>query len=149
MLCGPQDSRRYGHSQLFACLWRVADCPVPAERFQPGLGDGLCLVQGDNSIAYARLMLISAHAGTPCRPGEPIYGWLLSRNRIGRRRAGPGQGGNSWSVDCAYPSDLQALLYYTFAAIQGHRPAAMAMGYRHWAGISVQEVHHKSFNQPI
>ena len=36
--------------------------------------------------------------------------------------------------------DSQALLYYTFAALQGYRPAEMALGYRHWAGISVQEV---------
>ncbi|ODN82905.1 hypothetical protein L202_01156 [Cryptococcus amylolentus CBS 6039] len=33
----------------------------------------------------------------------------------------------------------KALLYYTFAASQGHRPAAMALGYRHWAGIGVKE----------
>jgi TPR repeat protein len=37
-------------------------------------------------------------------------------------------------------TDSQALLYYTFAALQGYRPAEMALGYRHWAGISVQEV---------
>ncbi|WWD21783.1 hypothetical protein CI109_106270 [Kwoniella shandongensis] len=29
----------------------------------------------------------------------------------------------------------KALLYYTFAAVQGYRPATMALGYRHWAGI--------------
>ena len=34
----------------------------------------------------------------------------------------------------------QALLYYTFSALQGYRPAEMALGYRHWGGISVQEV---------
>lgn len=34
----------------------------------------------------------------------------------------------------------QALLYYTFSALQGYRPAEMALGYRHWAGISGQEV---------
>ncbi|OXG13228.1 SEL1 protein [Cryptococcus neoformans Tu401-1] len=33
----------------------------------------------------------------------------------------------------------KALLYYTFAAAQGYRPAAMALGYRHWAGIGVKE----------
>ncbi|KAK8847683.1 hypothetical protein IAR55_005542 [Kwoniella newhampshirensis] len=33
----------------------------------------------------------------------------------------------------------KALLYYTFASVQGYRPAAMAMGYRHWAGIGVKE----------
>lgn len=32
------------------------------------------------------------------------------------------------------------MLYYTFAALQGYRPAEMAMGYRHWAGIGVKEV---------
>jgi SEL1 protein len=35
---------------------------------------------------------------------------------------------------------IQALLYYTFSALQGYRPAEMALGYRHWAGVSVQEV---------
>ncbi|WWC87074.1 uncharacterized protein L201_001960 [Kwoniella dendrophila CBS 6074] len=33
----------------------------------------------------------------------------------------------------------KALLYYTFAAVQGYRPASMALGYRHWAGIGVKE----------
>ncbi|WVR04491.1 hypothetical protein IAU60_001495 [Kwoniella sp. DSM 27419] len=33
----------------------------------------------------------------------------------------------------------KALLYYTFAAAQGYRPASMALGYRHWAGIGVKE----------
>ncbi|EIW70996.1 hypothetical protein TREMEDRAFT_27959, partial [Tremella mesenterica DSM 1558] len=33
----------------------------------------------------------------------------------------------------------KAILYYTFAALNGYRPASMALGYRHWAGISVQE----------
>ncbi|ORY30204.1 hypothetical protein BCR39DRAFT_529970 [Naematelia encephala] len=33
----------------------------------------------------------------------------------------------------------KALLHYTFAALQGYRPAEMALGYRHWAGIGVQE----------
>ncbi|WWC59262.1 uncharacterized protein I303_101812 [Kwoniella dejecticola CBS 10117] len=33
----------------------------------------------------------------------------------------------------------KALLYYTFAAVQGYRPAAMALGYRYWAGIGVKE----------
>lgn len=37
-------------------------------------------------------------------------------------------------------TDAQAMLYYTFSALQGYRPAEMALGYRHWAGISVQEV---------
>ncbi|BEI90946.1 uncharacterized protein CcaverHIS019_0310160 [Cutaneotrichosporon cavernicola] len=32
-----------------------------------------------------------------------------------------------------------ATLYYTFAALQGHKPAQMAMGYRYWAGIGVKE----------
>jgi SEL1 protein len=34
----------------------------------------------------------------------------------------------------------KATLYYTFAALQGHKPAQMAMGYRYWAGIGVKEV---------
>ncbi len=33
-----------------------------------------------------------------------------------------------------------ATLYYTFAALQGYKPAQMAMGYRYWAGIGVKEV---------
>ncbi|WVO15922.1 hypothetical protein L204_103587 [Cryptococcus depauperatus] len=33
----------------------------------------------------------------------------------------------------------KTLLYYTFAATQGYRPASMALGYRHWAGIGVKE----------
>ncbi|WVQ80103.1 hypothetical protein IAT38_002204 [Cryptococcus sp. DSM 104549] len=33
----------------------------------------------------------------------------------------------------------KALLYYKFAAEQGYRPALMTVGYRHWAGIGVQE----------
>ena len=37
-------------------------------------------------------------------------------------------------------ADMQAVLYYTFAALQGYRPAEMAMGYRHWAGVGVKEV---------
>lgn len=37
-------------------------------------------------------------------------------------------------------ADQQATLYYTFSALQGYRPAEMAMGYRHWAGIGVKEV---------
>jgi len=35
---------------------------------------------------------------------------------------------------------VQAILYYTFSALQGYRPAQMALGYRHWAGIGVKEV---------
>jgi SEL1 protein len=34
----------------------------------------------------------------------------------------------------------QATLYYTFSALQGFRPAEMALGYRYWAGIGVKEV---------
>ena len=34
----------------------------------------------------------------------------------------------------------QAMLYYTFAAIQGSSQAQMALGYRHWSGIGVKEV---------
>lgn len=33
----------------------------------------------------------------------------------------------------------KATLYYTFSALQGYKPAQMAMGYRYWAGIGVQE----------
>ena len=36
--------------------------------------------------------------------------------------------------------NVQALLYYTFSALQGYRPAEMALGYRYWAGIGVKEV---------
>lgn len=39
-------------------------------------------------------------------------------------------------------SDVQATLYYTFSALQGYRPAEMALGYRYWAGIGVKEVGH-------
>lgn len=34
---------------------------------------------------------------------------------------------------------LQALLHYTFAALSGSQRAQMIMGYRHWAGIGVNE----------
>lgn len=34
----------------------------------------------------------------------------------------------------------KATLYYTFAALQGYKPAQMAMGYRYWAGIGVKGV---------
>lgn len=33
----------------------------------------------------------------------------------------------------------KALLYYTFAALQGYKPAEMALGYRYWAGIGAKE----------
>ncbi|KAI5479884.1 ubiquitin-protein ligase Sel1/Ubx2 [Pseudohyphozyma bogoriensis] len=32
-----------------------------------------------------------------------------------------------------------SLLYYTFAALGGHIPASMTVGYRHWAGIGVKQ----------
>lgn len=32
----------------------------------------------------------------------------------------------------------QALLHYTFAALSGHVPASMTVGYRHWAGIGTK-----------
>lgn len=34
----------------------------------------------------------------------------------------------------------QALLYYSFAALQGLTEAQMALGYRYWSGIGVKEV---------
>lgn len=34
----------------------------------------------------------------------------------------------------------RATLYYTFAALQGYKPAQMAMGSRYWGGIGVQQV---------
>jgi TPR repeat protein len=34
----------------------------------------------------------------------------------------------------------KALLYYTFAALQGEPAAEMALGYRNWAGIGIAEV---------
>jgi TPR repeat protein len=34
---------------------------------------------------------------------------------------------------------LQAILYYTFAALQGLPEAEMAMAFRYWAGIGVKE----------
>lgn len=40
-----------------------------------------------------------------------------------------------------------ATLYYTFAALQGHKPAQMAMGHRYWAGIGVKEVRPVLFEQ--
>ncbi|ORX35868.1 hypothetical protein BD324DRAFT_629317 [Kockovaella imperatae] len=33
----------------------------------------------------------------------------------------------------------KALLYYTFSALQGYKPAQMALGYKYWAGIGVKE----------
>lgn len=33
----------------------------------------------------------------------------------------------------------QALLHYTFAALSGHTPASMTVGYRHWAGIGTKQ----------
>ncbi|GAA5897484.1 hypothetical protein JCM8208_003284 [Rhodotorula glutinis] len=32
-----------------------------------------------------------------------------------------------------------ALLHYTFAALSGHTPASMTVGYRHWAGIGTKQ----------
>ncbi|GAA6059101.1 hypothetical protein JCM10212_002072 [Sporobolomyces blumeae] len=32
-----------------------------------------------------------------------------------------------------------ALLHYTFAALSGHAPASMTVGYRHWAGIGAKQ----------
>lgn len=40
----------------------------------------------------------------------------------------------------SHGADDQALAYYTFSALQGYRPAEMALAYRHWSGISVKEV---------
>lgn len=34
----------------------------------------------------------------------------------------------------------KAILYYTFSALGGYRPAQMALGYRSWAGIGAKEV---------
>ncbi|KAL7423081.1 ERAD-associated protein [Cryptotrichosporon argae] len=33
----------------------------------------------------------------------------------------------------------KAVLYYTMSALQGYKPAQMAMGYRYWTGIGVKE----------
>lgn len=46
---------------------------------------------------------------------------------------GSGYGGNV-EVDQA-----QSLLHYTFAALSGSQHAEMVMGYRHWAGIGVND----------
>lgn len=41
----------------------------------------------------------------------------------------------------------KALLYYTFSALQGYRPAEIAMGYRHWAGIGLKEVSYSVYSE--
>lgn len=40
----------------------------------------------------------------------------------------------------------KATLYYTFAALQGYKPAQMALGYRYWAGIGVKEDCHTALD---
>jgi len=47
---------------------------------------------------------------------------------------------HSTGLGGAERDQAKATLYYTFSALQGYKPAQMAMGYRYWAGIGVKEV---------
>ncbi|BGO96760.1 ERAD-associated protein [Rhodotorula toruloides] len=122
------------------------------EEIEEGMAEVMELLQtaGERGSAAAWVLLgdlhLSGHRSLTADPAEALRLYTLASERYGSPEAqyklgflyGSNFGGAAGGLE-GKGQQGSALLHYTFAALSGHVPASMTVGYRHWAGIGTKQ----------
>ncbi|BGP21780.1 ubiquitin-protein ligase Sel1/Ubx2 [Rhodotorula toruloides] len=122
------------------------------EEIEEGMDEVTKLLQraGERGSAAAWVLLgdlrLTGQLSLTANPAEALRLYTLASEQYGSPEAqyklgflyGSNFGGAAGGLE-GKGQQGSALLHYTFAALSGHIPASMTVGYRHWAGIGTKQ----------